>query len=113
MNRSYLGREGMSGKEQQMQRPCGTGGWRFSRSVMSDSCNPMDRGPPGSTGLLCPRDSPRNNIRVGCHFLLRSTVQSRRHKAARVAGAEREQWEGWRRRALSWLKEEKPREERT
>ena len=94
--------------KRQMQRPRGTDGWQFSRSVMSDSRNPIDRSPPGSTRLLCPWDSPRNS-----HFLLRSMVQSRRHKAARVAGAEREQGEGWSRRALSRLEEEKPKEERT
>ena len=112
MNRSYLGRDSMSGKEQQMQRPCGTGGWWFIHSVMSDSCNSMHRSPPGSIRLLWPWDSPGNNTRVG-HFLLRSMAQSRRHKAASVAGAERKQGGGWSRRALSRLKEEKPKVERT
>ena len=38
------------------------GGFCFSRSVVSDSCN--------STGLLCPRDFPGKNTGMGCHFLL-------------------------------------------
>ena len=36
----------------------------FSRSVMSDSCNPMDCSPPGSS-VHC----PSNNTGVGCHLL--------------------------------------------
>ena len=40
-----------------------------SRSVMSDSCNPMDCSPPGSSvhGLF-----PGKNTGVGCHFFLQA-----------------------------------------
>ena len=35
-------------------------------SVVSDSCDPIDCGLPGS----CPWDSPGKNTGVGCHFIL-------------------------------------------
>ena len=35
---------------------------RFSHSVVSDSCDPMDCSPPASS---CPWDSPGKNTRVG------------------------------------------------
>ena len=38
---------------------------------MSDSCDPMDCSPPGSS---CPWDSPGKNTRVGCHFLLQGII---------------------------------------
>ena len=40
--------------------------WRFSHSVTSDSCSPMDCSLPG----LCPWDSPGKTTGVGCDFLL-------------------------------------------
>ena len=41
--------------------------WWFSRYVVSNSCDPMDRGPPGSSDH---GDSPGKNTGVDCHFLL-------------------------------------------
>ena len=41
-------------------------------SVVSDSVQPHRRQP---TRLLCPWDSPGKNTRVGCHFLLPSSVK--------------------------------------
>ena len=39
----------------------------FSRSVVSNSCDPMDFSPPGSS---VHGDFPGKNTGVGCHFLL-------------------------------------------
>ena len=41
--------------------------WCFSRSVVSDSCDPQGL---QSTRLLCPWDAPGKNTGVGCHALL-------------------------------------------
>ena len=40
---------------------------------MSDSCDPMDCSPPGSSVY---GDSPGKNIRVGCHALLRGNLSN-------------------------------------
>ena len=44
--------------------------WWFSHSVMSDSCNPLDCSPPGSSALGILLACPGKNNGVGCHFLL-------------------------------------------
>ena len=41
--------------------------WWLSHSVVSDSCDPMDCSPPGSS---VHGHSPGKNIEAGCHFLL-------------------------------------------
>ena len=46
-----------------------TGVCVLSRSVVSDSCDPMDYSPPGSC-LLSPWHFPGKNTGVGCHFFL-------------------------------------------
>ena len=42
-------------------------------SVVSNSCNPTDCSPPGSS---VHEDSPGKNIGVGCHFLLQEIFQT-------------------------------------
>ena len=50
--------------------------WKWSRSVVSNSLPPDGMQP---TRLLCPRDSPGRNIRVGCHALLKGIFPTWTH----------------------------------
>ena len=55
--------------------------WRFSRQVVSDSCNPMDCSVPGSS---VHGDSPGKNTGEGCHALFQGIFLTQRSNPTSV-----------------------------